>query len=906
VADGPELDLRKLQRKGTLQSLLDWAGRPGSATLDLLTGHVAGAGREAMDFLLGPARALTGDLIPELSGPEDARTLASVAGVTEPGLAKTGLDIANSALNPLTYVGFGKGKGVRFMGKTIAAEGKTVDPLTLIGKGANELIDKLPESAQDYVGRVKQGVKNTLGWHDLSNGELDLLSAGQAQRTNVSRAGLSQVNKIMKGLGAHEREAVFDVLNDLKHGGLDDKKRPIWTTLGGGDIAARLAAHPIAPEFKPRVAKALEDVQAYTKAQLEEGKTLGIFDQNAVGADDYIQRSYSGLSSEPEQKLLGGAPVVTKHRSLRSGEQLASFLNENPEVKIERDAAVALTRRAETQGRLAQQAELSKKLLEAEKLKPFSAHKVLGVAFTNLGDSKVRTGVETILNNMKLARPDMFHALGTALKGMPKRNVIEETLNFGNTTFKPAAIYGIGFPRIGAIIRNTIAFPFQAGAVEGLPASVAVTQAKNIPKVLLGALDDAVAKGLGSRVIKGAHLSADFDMIEKAFQQSGGVAANARVALTAAGRDDLNYALDNGVLDNFVSADKMLGSLRGSGLWRWAMTKVGLSRDRQQKIFDIAEMPADAFQGTEQRARLTMFRELTGPTHKMKPQEAARLVKESFYDYTSMHPHNRTLRTIIPFAAFATNAIRQQGKFLSRTPGAATVLGGLYGGGDNSQPMYPYMAGQAHVGIGRNDQGDPQYLSGFGLPMEALNQIPNLTGGNGGGELLRTVVGSTAPTIKTAASYTFNEDPFFQTPFGSFDKTPLLLQKAGAPAGGTFGRLYNELAGTGMIQPVTNIVDQVGRAIDPRLGAAAKVADLGFGARVTTVDENKAMQQILDRYLQSLPQVQKSTHLYQRSKDPETQAVLHQLEAAKKKINDRRKAEMAGEASSMPASQLRM
>lgn len=885
--DVQPLDLRKLQRKGTLQSVLDWMGRPGTATLDLLTGHAGGAAREGADFLLGPARALTGDLIPELSKPEDERTLASVAGVTDPGWKKTGLDLAGAALNPLTYVGFGKGKGVRFMGKTVAAEGKTVDPLTLMGKGATKLISKLPEKAQEKVQGIKQGIKNTMGWHDISNANRDLLGQAAAMRSNVSRAGLTEVKRLMQEHSLPERKAMFHVLTNAV------PKDGKWETLGGGTLEQRLARHPLEEASKAKVAETLKGVQKLTAGQMQELKDLQIYDKNAVGADDYIQRSYTGLPSDPEKDILGGTPSALKHRTLRSGEEFADFMNANPDVKVEEDAAQALSRRADQQGRLAQRATLAKGMLKE--------------SYTHLADPKTRQGVEHIITTLEKSDPDLYHSLNTAYNGMKPQTGVLGVLAKANRLFKPAAVYGIVFPRISSIVRNTLAFPTQVGSVEGIPASVALNQVKNIGPNILGAIDDGVTKAFGTRMYKGSHLSQDMDLIEKAFQSSGGVAAYARKFLLSGPkpRQDLVYALDHGVLDDFVSSEKMMDGLTGGGMARKVMTKVGLSRKTQQKILDIAEAPAASFAGTEQRAKLTVFKELM-EAHKMPVEEAARHTKDSFYEYGAVAPANRTLRTLIPFAAFATNAMRQQGKWLSRVPAVGTVAGAVYGQGNNDTPVYPYLSGQAHVGIGRNAQGDSQYLTGFGMPIEALNQIPNLTGGAAGDELLRTGVGSAQPLLKSAVSFVTGKDPYFQTPYGSYDKAPAALRALGAGESGTAGRLYNELEGTGLIQPFANPINQLDQLLDPRMGSGTKAVNMLTGSRVVTVDENKALQQILDRYLQTLPSVQKSTHLYQRSKDPETQQVLHQLDAAKKKISDRRKAEMAGDAAAAPTSTLRM
>jgi hypothetical protein len=218
-------------------------------------------------------------------------------------------------------------------------------------------------------------------------------------------------------------------------------------------------------------------------------------------------------------------------------------------------------------------------------------------------------------------------------------------------------------------------------------------------------------------------------------------------------------------------------------------------------------------------------------------------------------------------------AIPQQAKFLSRTPAVAAGLNPLFGN-DPDHPVSPYMSNQSRVALGKNENGTYGYLTGFGLPVEALNSIPMSAS-----DVSQRIVGATQPLIKTGVAAVFNQDPFFQTPFGSYAKDPITGENS------TFGRYYNMLAGTGLIEPIAGPLRMLRTATDSKHSGTARAIDLLSGAHIADVDEDLATRQILDSALKSNPNVVKYSTYYQPGEhDPEVDALIHGLADAKARL----------------------
>jgi hypothetical protein len=81
--------------------------------------------------------------------------------------------------------------------------------------------------------------------------------------------------------------------------------------------------------------------------------------------------------------------------------------------------------------------------------------------------------------------------------------------------------------------------------------------------------------------------------------------------------------------------------------------------------------------------------------------------------------------------------------------------------------------------------------------------------------------------------------------------------------------------------------------VDPDKTIGARLLDNLTGANVATVDEDKALQQIMTQFLDRNPDVAKVQSLYSRSKDPETQALIDRLNQVKARLRAKRKAEAA-------------
>lgn len=158
-------------------------------------------------------------------------------------------------------------------------------------------------------------------------------------------------------------------------------------------------------------------------------------------------------------------------------------------------------------------------------------------------------------------------------------------------------------------------------------------------------------------------------------------------------------------------------------------------------------------------------------------------------------------------------------------------------------------------------------------------------------QVRQNLVGALNPTIKTGLSATFGVDPFFGSNFGSWDRAPYAAQALGADERSEGARIYNILAGTGLIQPLSSPVQTISQALDPRKSGLEAAATSLTGVRVSSVDETRALQQLVEEKLKSDPSIQRYEALFAYSPDPEQQALLDELKRVKAEIRARKKAE---------------
>lgn len=579
---------------------------------------------------------------------------------------------------------------------------------------------------------------------------------------------------------------------------------------------------------------------------------------------DYAHRRFSDLVPEEDIRL-GGQPSSVKARILKEGQNLRDFLNtaEGKKVKLDENLISATSGLAAQAGRIAQRSAIAKGLLKDK--------------FVSLSDEATGGLVGESIAAMEKADPEAARLFHAAWEGTGQPGAIMQALDKANAIFKPAAVYGLVFPRVGGIMKNILSFPAQAWL--GGEGRAAIQQLKRTPSTIRNAFQDGIHASFGIQLPKD-QLAQGIDLIEQAYKQSGGRAKNATDFLRNNGREDLASAIENGVVEGFVTKEALENSIRDSGWGRKIMGAVGVrDRAKQDRIFDIIDAPAKAFQGGEQYARLGLYKDFLAT---MTPADAAAKVNSLLYDYSRKTGANRTLRTLIPFAAFQTNAIRQSSQFIAKNPAAGVMLGSLSDADPSSQ--YPWMSGQTNIPLGASEQGEAQYLTALGVPTEGLNLIPNISGSlaDTGQELRSNLLGSAHPLVKTAYSVLSGEDPRFGTAYGSYDRLP------GNIEGGALGKTYNQLAGTGLIQPLVTPLNMLGQVVDDRTNAAEKALTLLTGTRIVNVDEDRALRQRIQDYLQNNPDVGQFTAFYQNNPDAATQALIKELNEVKRRQKAKR------------------
>ncbi|MBA2706680.1 MAG: hypothetical protein H0U59_02600 [Gemmatimonadaceae bacterium] len=601
--------------------------------------------------------------------------------------------------------------------------------------------------------------------------------------------------------------------------------------------------------------------------------------QPAIGRDalrespsDYAHRSYTGFTTENDLGLSGNQSSL-KEKVLPTGKKLSSFLNDNPTVKWDDNLLSASTKRAGQQGQIAKRATIGQGLIEdtiaKARNKPAAeraeaeqlAIEAQGKALGGSGGEFLKA-TTAIIDDIAKHDRETGRFLRDAFNGMPPRGPVMDVLEKLNRVFKPAAVYGVIIPRFGAIVRNRVSAIPQAAATDGAEGQAArLANPVQFARDVLGAIDDGVKSAFGLR-IKGSDLTEALDVIQGAFKSSGGVASTAMKSLRAT-RPELADAMEHGVLEGFTSSEDLIKQIGMSG-WK-------------KKFVDIYDMPGKMFKGVEDRMRLGTYLDLVKKGK--QPKQAASTVQSAFFDYTITSPENRTLRNLIPFAQFTAKAIPQQAKLISRKPGVGVGLDQLYGQ-DRGEPLPPWIAEQTHVPLGRDSAGNPQVVAGLGLPWEALNMAPSI--GDFGRDMERSVVASSQPGLKSIYSTLSGHDPYFRSETGSYSKVPLFGDM------GAVGSAYNRISGTGVIQPVDSILRSVDKLTDSRKTLPAKLVENLLGANVVTVDQDRALQQILQKALEGNSSVRKHVSLYQSDPDPETQALLHQLAEAKRRAKKKR------------------
>ena len=841
---------------------------------------------------------------------------------------------AAAAGKPLSKPTYGVHVGVPFMGRTekaipgLDAFDAPVDPLSRAMRGTDEgisgllaKVDRLRLGQSKTVAGVqraplskgyenlKGSIRRAAGAEDLSQGVRDELQAASGFGSQAGQLYAKKAQALLEGLPQDERILLAKAFHSVDLGTLD----PALAKAGGAvPLSGNLQTDVLTLANKynkdPKKLQTIADeISALGRTQWDEGLANTAFANPVSHYKGYAKditpdemrkawkawkASNSGLSYADFVKSTGAAPVLRnagrddylqrqwikeqedllgqelnkgstanaqKSVELKTPQQRADYFNKG-DVGLELDPSRLLLDRAAQQGNMLKQAQIAKAYGGTGTL----ADDLKSTALTSI-EADVKAGKLTADDGVRLAQ---------VLNGMPARTGVFKSLAGMNKVVKGAMVYGVLIPKVGSLVRNKIGMALQAAATPG----VRKEGLKHIdPRTIVNDLSRAFDEAYGE-VIHGSkswarsdELGKDMSLIDEAFKnakQTKDVGAYLRNAK----RDDLADALDHGVLDGFVSTEELV-------------KKIANSKDKQVWL-DLYNAPGVMFQTMEQRGRLQTFKDLRTKLGASRVKEAARKTKEAMFDYEISSPANRNFRDIIPFGQFMAKAIPQQAKWLSTKPAVAAAAGPLFydSSGDND-PIYPYMSGQSRIGVGQDTAGNNLYLTGFGLPMESINSVPNLSGNlaETGRSLSHVVLSSSHPAIKTGVGIVTGRDPFFGTKFGSYDKLPIV-----GHAGGV-GRAVNIAAGTGLLDPLGfGLARQIGNVVDDTKPLEARALDLATGAKLTAVDPDVAERQAISNYLDTRPDVSQYKTFYKQEDDAEFTSLMQALREAKARSKEKK------------------
>lgn len=744
-------------------------------------------------------------------------------------------------------------------------------------RGLGAALSKMPLAVQNTAsmaakgtGDAWQGIKRTMGWNWSDPVTKSMRRRASVLSSSATNYALKNAADIFDGIKPETDmlvSAAFDNLRYGPDGRVVGNLLPVAdeAAVGVDDVLARLEELRLDPgdmvggDFD-RAADIIRQVDAENVRLWNEWLENGVV-SGQEGRTSYLRRSFKGKledvnkdlvldfdNASPSQ-LAAGMPNSLRSRGIETSEDLADFLTKNENVLLERSAVRRFVERAEQQGQVVGRARIARELL--------------GETEEALGEMAPR--IQRGLVHMASKDKDQWNLLRSVFENQQPRGGVLKVLAKANRWFKPAAVYGLFIPRISGVTRNQT-----AGVWQALPAGwdMSVKQVRQVVDNATGAVGAAIGKVTNKGRKWGGEIGADLKKLNEVIE--GSRSAKEAMRALEAYNPTLAAAFREGVFDNFVTSE---------GLVRSIMTKAQKSRIR-----DWADMPGEMFGYIENAMRWGMYKDLASAG--MSAKTVANRVADSFLDYGTHSAANRTLRDIIPFAAFTSQTIPQQIRLLVNRPVVGVGLASVMRGG--GQPVTPWIGEQPYIEL-----DDNTYLTSLGLPIEALNVIPDFSGDvrSLGKDIRRGILGQTQPLLKTAIGATIGEDVYFPgTPFGSYDVTPQALSElAGAPERSAASREWRTWAvGTGLAQPIQTPLNMVSQLVDSRKTPGQRLLNALTGARIVTDDPDKAMVQILQEQLRTDPEANVYRSYYGGS--DETNQMIQALKDAKKRLKQKREA----------------
>ena len=854
---------------GPFISALGWMNDLGQVPMNVLRGRFKSAGKKAVDILGDiPDAVIPGDWIPHISENEDNTTGSEVLGIDDEkhplfaGIADLGLGVAT---NPVSYLGVRGGK-LKY-GKPLT-EGTEVPVVNDLVSSAKAKIGSAPDEATKIAKATTKDARRYLNLLDTPDESLAKMKQAQGAGAQSAAIHEERVQQIFGKMSERERDVAGQILHKIDKG--KGAARKDWRQID--DVDEFLSRNPDVDANK--IKAALGDTYEHGQKQWDEGLSGGLF-RNVTGADgkiipakkDYFHARFTKDGSDvdidaldlPQDGLVKSSAL--RKKTLKTPQDTINFLNDKPGVELDFDPLSVGLSRSSQQGRGITKGALGK---------AYTGNKDF-----SLSDPEHVTAMKKAIDD--LGDTDEGYQLRNLWQGMPERsnNAFVQALHKGNKIFKGAATFGVVMPRLAFNVGNRVSGLWQAFSNDAARGTVGASS-RRVLQDLLGAVDDGFVKLTGGkkRRWESSELTDDISHWESSAKAAKGDPVEFRKLILAHkdGKERgqmLLEALDNDVINaGWVDQEQLLTKLAATPM--------------RQRLNDIMEWPASIAKGVEQRMRLGTFKDLRKQTGKdaVEPASAAKTVRDTYLDYAQPGVENRRFRDIVPFGAFLSQNVKQQGKFLARHPVVGVAASQMYGS-DGDHIRYPWMDEQMSIPAGLDEQGNPQYISSLRLPIEGLSAVP----GFGQEDLYHDLGSPLQPLLKTALSYATGKDTFTGGQFGSYDK--VLGESQGAA-----GRTYNALKGTGLLQPLTGPVDQLTNLIDSRKSIGQRALQATTGVRFQSVDPDQAKKLEIEEYLKSNPEIRQRTSFYQTKgeEDPGLTELLAQLDAAKAALKLKREA----------------
>lgn len=896
---------------GPFLSLMGWLDDAGQIAPNLIKGRYRAAGRKTLD-LLGdiPDALLPYDVIGHVGDEDEYIRPSELAGIdpmSSPALAKITDMVGGAVLNPLSY------SNAAALGRPLAAAGR------LAKKGAAKGFEMLPDALSKPLSEIGTTARRSLNWLDVDPKRAAQIDQAKAAGVKSDATRQAEIERTLAWLPADERVGIYEMQSRLDRKGLTDRDQ--WAVTQSDDEV--LARFPASSHDRMRQGK--EDFRRINSLMADDDN-LGLHQNPNYTPHQYSGEYYEDIDSPSWMPTTGMKPGPFKGKKLDTPEDSLEFMRGHADVDMETDILKVASRRSNEQARATEKAHLAAQMLPEKAaelraklggraddvdrasnieqqiyaiehppvvhgappapplpLSPGAEAKLTSLrseldlqkqydSFNsgfNLSNADHVSAIRSMIKEIgqKPGGADTAYRLEGVFNGIQERTGVLSLLALGNRYFKAAATYGFIIPRMAFNTGNRFSNVWQQVSAGENRLQRGGKSLLTAPNDLWGSVDDGIMKLTNKSRWAGGELTNGLDVIEQAIKSAKGDLKAVDSFIAANGGTNakmLQEAMEDGVLNGFVSTEQLM-RLMAQTPWKKAYN-------------NLVDMPAAIARGVEQRIRLGTYMDIrkNGGT-----REAARqTTKDTALDYDVPGVANRTFRDIIPFGAFLSQNVKQQAKFLADKPYVATAAAPLFTSDDGS-PKYPWMENTMALPVGLDEQGNPQYMTSFRMPIEGLATIP----GGGSDDWYRDVVGSMQPLAKTAVSAIVGKDPFTGREFGTYDK--FMGEEAGA-----LGRAWNVVKGSGVIQPLSGPMDQVANWIDERKSAGERAIQGLTGFRFASVDPDMAARQRIEDYLGDNPQVHQYKGYFQEKgqEDPGLSELLKDLSEAKARLKAKREA----------------